>query len=134
MEGDVPGQHHGGGAHFVGITVGRREWLDTLLEVPGLTYQATSHGHNRCIAAAKVLSGSFYDGSHALLHGHVLLTNAADTGERRSALDLTIDDIVVALVSERHVLIAYIGVDANAGQVEFQLVFCECPAGCHVTL
>src|SRR3989442_10627306 len=61
--------------------------------------------HDAEIGRSEMLAGAVGDRALAVLHGGVLFGNALDAGVALGLLQFSVDQIIVALVAQRHVIL-----------------------------
>src|SRR5260370_502048 len=77
--------------------------------------------HDAEIGRAEMLAGAVGDRALAVLYGRVLLGHALDAGVALGLLQLAVDQIVVRLVAQRHVVLVDFGDHTVAGSIGLAL-------------
>ena len=98
-------RHAGAGAHGVAVLMREMRRRLALLQRAGGFHHQLAEMHDAEIGRAEMLAGAVGDRALAVLHRGVLFGHALDAGVAVGLLQLAVDQIVVGLVAQRHVVL-----------------------------
>src|SRR5882724_3225242 len=114
-------RHAGAGAHGVAVLMRKMRWALPLLQRAGAVHHQFPEMQDAKIGRAEMFAGAVGDRALAVLHGGVLLGHALDAGVALGLLQLAVDQIVVGLVAQRHVILVDLGDHAVAAVISLAL-------------